>query len=130
MEKKTLNKIDEAIESLCAYIKAIADTNRIAYDEEIVDTTKTLAELLIARLKICETEQLEQQKDMFQHIRITGYDGVYSAIDIDSTEEGTTYAIFKPDNSRGVNLLCEIRDVNSLIYLANTSCTTVNAALK
>lgn len=130
MEKQTLIKIDETIESLCTYIKAIANTNRIAYDEEIVDTTKALAELIIARSKICKTEQPTQQEDMFQHIKITGYEGVYSAIDVEQTEEGTTYAIFKPDNGGGVNLLCEIRDVNSLIYLANTSCTTVSAALK
>lgn len=129
MKKKTLIKIDETIESLCVYIKTILDKNSIEYSDEITVATKALAELVSARAMLCEIEPA-QEEDMFQHIRISGYVGVYSAIDIESNEDGKTYAIFKPDDGGTINLLCAIRDVDSLIYIANTSCSTVNDAFK
>lgn len=78
---------------------------------------------------LTKTEK-SQEEDMFQHIRISGYDGVYSAIDIDAADNGKTYAIFKSDNGGTINLLCEVRDFDSLRYIANTSCSTVSDTFK
>lgn len=52
MEKKTLNKIDETIESLCVYLKTILDKNSVEYSDEIVVATKALAELVSARASL------------------------------------------------------------------------------
>lgn len=66
---------------------------------------------------------------MFQHIEITGYRGKYSAVDIEEIDD-CTYVILKPDSGGGVNLLCEVKDDDILIYLSNTHCTSVKDAFK
>lgn len=89
-------------------------------------------EKLIKKMQeVCaEQEVQEMSENMYQHIKVDGYAGTWSAIDIDDYDD-CTYIILKPDNGVGItNLLCRLSDDDSLIYIANTHCESVVDAFK